>query len=207
MPIALALHEFQASAGQANAIIAAAYRVDSTNNFFFTATEQAVLVESAFLRLFVAWEAFLESTFVNYMIGAQSLQNNVLPRYVSPRDLDHAHSMVVGGMRYADWSTPEVVRKLAKLFFDGGEPYETVLAQIHTDLLDIKTVRNAAAHLSSTTSTQLDSVASRVLSTPVAGMTVARFVLHRDPRSATGESMMQTYNATLKAAAHLIANA
>ena len=207
MPITLALQEFQASTGQANAIIAAAYRVDPASNFFFTATEQAVLVESAFLRLFVAWEAFLESTFVNYMLGTQSLQGNVLQRYVSPRNVDHAHSMVVGGMRYADWSTPDVVRKLAKLFFDGGEPYETVLAQIHADLLDLKTVRNAAAHLSSTTSTQLDSVASRVLATPVVGMTVARFVLHRNPRSATGESMMQTYSATLHAAADLIAHA
>lgn len=207
MVIANALQEFLASAGQANAIISAAYRLDTSNCFFFTATEQAVLVESAFLRLFVAWEAFLEETFVNYMLGEKSLQGNILQRYVSPRDLDHAHSMVVGGMRYADWSTPDVVRKLAKLFFDGGEPYETVLAQIHTDLLDLKTVRNAAAHLSSATSAQLDAVATRVLMSPATGMTVARFVLHSNPKSATGESMIQTYSATLQTAAHLIAHA
>ena len=207
MPIAAALAEFHTSLGQSNAIIAAAYRVDSASKFFFTATEQSVLVESAFLRVFIAWEAFLESTFIHYMLGVPSVRGTVVPRCVTPRDAEHAHSIVVGGMRHADWSTPDFVRKVARLFFDFGEPYETVLSQIHSDLLDIKTVRNAAAHLSSSTSTQLDALASRKLKSPSLGMTVARFVMHADPSSPNGESMMQTYTASLSSAAHLIADA
>ena len=207
MPIATTLAEFQASVGQSTAIIAAAYRVDPSSKFFFTATEQSVLVESAFLRIFIAWEAFLESTFILYMLGVPSIRGAVVPRCVTPRDAEHAHSIVVGGMRHADWSTPDFVRKVANLFFGGGEPYETVLSQIHSDLLDLKTVRNAAAHLSASTSTQLDALASRKLKSPSSGMTVARFVLHADPASRSGESMLQTYTASLESAAELIAQA
>ncbi|MGI8484253.1 MAG: hypothetical protein ACR2OU_08315, partial [Thermomicrobiales bacterium] len=95
----------------------------------------------------------------------------------------------------------------AGLFFEGGDPFETVLAQVNSDLLDLKTVRNAAAHLASTTNAQLDALATRKLSTPIAGMTVAKFVMTADPHSATGQSILQTYEATLDTAAHLIANA
>jgi hypothetical protein len=207
MPITQALADLRGSIAQANAIVAAAHRVDLAGQFFFTATEQAVLVQSAFLRVFIAWESFLESTFVSYMVGRQSSTGNVLTRYASPVDADHALNMVVGGMRFVDWSTPDTVRKLARLFFDGGDPYETVLAQVNSDLLDLKTIRNAAAHLASTTNAQLDALATRKLSTPIVGITVAKFVMTADPNSTNGQSILQTYESTLDTAAHLIANA
>jgi hypothetical protein len=207
MPLATALGELRGSIAQANAIVSAAYKIDAGGQFFFTATEQSVLVQSAFLRVFIAWETFLESTFVSYLVGSPSITGKQLTRYAAPKDRAHALGMVIGGMRFVDWTTPESVRKLASLFFDGGDPYETVLAQITSDLYDLKTIRNAAAHLASTSNAQLDALATRRLSTPTVGITVAKFIMTADPKSATGQSMLQTYEATLDTAAHLIADA
>ena len=207
MSIAQVFTELQGVIAQVNSIVASAYRVDLTGQFFFTATEQGVLVDSAVLRLFVGWETFLEETFVSYMTGNPSVAGNVLTRYVSPLDQNHARRMAVGSRRWVDWSTPDTVRTLAGLFFEDGEPYETVFAQISGELQDLKTVRNAAAHLASSTSAALDALATRRLNRPTVGTTAAKYVQAADPQSATGQSMLQTYEGMLGTAAHLIANA
>jgi hypothetical protein len=77
----------------------------------------------------------------------------------------HVNDMLMGsGQRaFVDWSTPETVRKIGRMCFANGDPYETVLSSIHTDLLDLKTVRNAASHVSSTTTAALDALATRRL--------------------------------------------
>jgi hypothetical protein len=165
------------------------------------------LVESAFLRLFIAWETFIEDTFIHYMVGTPSARGIVLNRYVAPLDMQHAQSIALGNTRFVDWATPDAVRRLAGLYFHLGDPFESVLSGIHADLLDLKTVRNAAAHLSSTTTAQLDALASRKLGTPVANIGVAAFVTSPDPASVPGESILQTYERSLDAAADLIANA
>ena len=75
----------------------------------------------------------------------------------------HAHRILIGTQKYVDWSNPEIIRRLCNLFFDPSNPFDTYIASINTDLFDLKTIRNAAAHLTSTTSQQLDSLATRKL--------------------------------------------
>ena len=79
---------------------------------------------------------------------------------------------------------------LARAYFLNAGPFENAINSIISDWTDFKTIRNAAAHLSSNTADKLDGLASRRLGTPTAGITVERFVLstqipeqHRIPSS------------------------
>lgn len=75
------------------------------------------VVESSFLKIFIAWETFLESVFIKYMMGENPIINPPPTRYVNPIDPAHANNMLIGTKSFADWSKPDDVRKLSELFF------------------------------------------------------------------------------------------
>jgi hypothetical protein len=89
----------------------------------------------------IAWETIQERAFVEYLMGVTSAAGNIMPRFVQPSDRAHASKMLIGQGRFVDWSTPDPIRKLANNFLGNGEPFETVLASIHADLIDLKTIR------------------------------------------------------------------
>ena len=71
---------------------------------------------------------------------------------------------------------------------------------------DLKTIRNAAVHLSSTTSDSLDSLATRKLGRAMSDTNVYDFILMTD--SSTGNNtVIENYMDILKSAASQIANA
>jgi hypothetical protein len=164
-----------------------------------------MIVEAALLRTFVAWETFLESSFVQYMMGEVTASGRMIPCYASPPSLEHAMRMLIGTLTFVDWSAPDKVRKLAKLYFPGGDPFETVISSVTSDIYDLKSIRNASAHTSSTTQRALDGLASRKLQTPVANISVTDFVLTVDPTSPVGGTILQNYVTVLDAAATRIA--
>jgi len=89
-----------------------------------------------------------------------------------------------------------------------GEP--SILGNVITrhalPLNDLKTIRNAAAHLSSTTSTQLDSLAGRLLGSPQTNITVSQLIFSIDPASITGDTIFTTYLTKLDIVAEGITN-
>jgi hypothetical protein len=201
------LQEYQTQIAQSTGLIASAHAADATGTFLWSQTERAMIVEAAFLRTFVAWETFLESSFVKYMMGEVTASGRNIACFANPQSQDHAMSMLIGTLSFVDWSAPEKVRKLAKLYFPGGDPFETVISSVTGDIYDLKSIRNASAHTSSTTSRALDGLASRKLQTPVTNITVTDFVLTLDPTSTTGDTILQTYLKILDAAATGIAYA
>ena len=109
--------------------------------------------------------------------------------------------------KYVDWSNPDIVRKLCNLYFVAGNPFDTFISSILTDLFDLKTIRNASAHLSSTTRQQLDSLGTRKLKRPCANLNVSDFIFAVDPDSPTGETILTTYLNKLDISAEGIVNA
>ena len=156
--------------------------------------------------MFIAWESFLEETFVLYLMGHRSAVGRSAVCYATPTSLQHAHSVLIGTQKFVDWANPEIVRKLAKIYFANGEPIDPVLGAIQSDLLDLKTVRNASAHLTSTTGKSLDALASRKLGRSCAKITVSDFILSTDPNSSGGGSVLDSYTLVLDAGAENIAN-
>jgi hypothetical protein len=201
------LIEFRDAVTVSRRLIAAAHVKDATGAFAWVEADRSVVVEAAFLKVFIAWETVQERSFLEYLMGATSASGSVMPRFVQPKDRAHAAKLLIGAGRFVDWSTPDPVRRLANNFLDNGEPFESVLASIHGDLLDLKTIRNAAAHVSITTVQPLDALASRKLQKNIAGISAAALLLSTDPTSRSGATIFEAYTSVLDEAAQRIIHA
>lgn len=121
--------------------------------------QKVVIVELGFLQLFLAWEDFLEHSFVRYMCGARTISGYAPVRYVQPPTMRDAQSMILQlGRPYADWTNVEDVIALAKLYFKNGEPYESALRPLRADLGHMTVIRNSVAHRSEKSRLKLEDV-------------------------------------------------
>lgn len=197
---------WQTNSARYRGYLVQAYRQDAAGNYLVPADERAFIVDSSFLRIFIEWESFLEEAFVQYLLGNASGAGRAANRHVRPIDPDHARRLLIGTQKYVDWANPEIVRTLARLVFAGGEPFHSILSSINSDLLDLRTIRNAAAHLTSTTSASLDGVATRRLNRTQSHITVADFILQIDPNGAGGATILDGYMGLMDAAVHRISN-
>lgn len=204
MPAA-ALAKFNADAAQCDALMASAHTVDAAGAFVFSTATREQITNAAFLNLFIAWEAFLEEAFALFMTGHLTINGTAPVRYVSPPTKELAKAMIVGNQRYFDYANVDFVRKLASLFFRHGYPFEPHLGASAVDVADMRTMRNASAHITTTTQRAFDGLAQRILSVPSPGISLYTLLTKADPSSATGESVFGTYRDKLKATAQLIA--
>lgn len=90
------------------------------------------------------------------------------------------------------------------MYFEHGYPYEPHLSAIYSDLDDLRTMRNASAHVSSTTQIALESLALRIVGQPQPGITLYQLLTMIDPRSAAGETIFLVYKNKLVVTAELI---
>ncbi|MEO0075342.1 MAG: hypothetical protein ABIK31_04445 [candidate division WOR-3 bacterium] len=109
------------------------------------------IYELSFLKIFLAWERFIERTFILYLRGEQTDNGYKPTSYVSPKDENHAYDIIKGGFRYPDWLNLEFIREKADLFFDKGLPFKDVLynnTTIKKVLQQMKKIRNRIVHAS-----------------------------------------------------------
>ena len=52
--------------------------------------------ESSFLKMFIAWERFLESCFIDYLMDEPSIQNNRPAKFANPINVQHAQELLKG---------------------------------------------------------------------------------------------------------------
>ena len=199
------LNYFRGSISKVNDYIGIAYELDEGENDRYSDEQKEFIVSSAFLKMFVCWEGYLESVFIKYLLGEPSIPGDVIPAYAIPKDSAHAHKMIIGTQRYVDWANPEIVKKLSDLFFEDGGAISPAIASIAGDMSDLRVIRNAAAHISTTTQQQLDAVASRKLRTPISNITVADFITKLSPEDET-KTVLQSYQLMLDITAENIAN-
>lgn len=126
----------------------------------------------SFLEAYKAWEEFLESSLAHYMTGGSCLDGSLPVRFSTPSTSEHSKNMLKGPSRFFDYANPDFVKSAANLHFDSGAPFEPHLRAITQDLADLRTIRNASAHITSTTQAALDALAQRILSTPPPSITV-----------------------------------
>jgi hypothetical protein len=114
-----------------------------------------LISELAFLRCVLAWEVFLEESFLVYLTGGKGLSGKATKRYVTPTTSPQARALLSGESRYLSWNTNDDVIKRAKIWFKDGEPYTSALGAlgIHSE---IRTVRNRIAHNSGEAKTKFN---------------------------------------------------
>ncbi|WP_339436462.1 hypothetical protein [Pseudomonas sp. EL_65y_Pfl1_R32] len=203
MTLQTSLDDFRAGIIKVNDYIAMAYQKDEAGNNIFDDKKIEFIVDSAFLKMFIYWEGFLEGVFIKYLTGANSTNGSVVNRHANPLDEKHAHSILIGTQKYVDWANHEIVKRLAKLYLVDGEPLSTSLDSLATILSDLKAVRNSAAHVSSSTKIQLSAVANRVLNKNLTDVTVAGFIMEMHPADPT-KTVLQYYQNMLDIAAENI---
>lgn len=193
------LSSYQGSIQKYLSIIASVHQIDAQGSYVWSLDDRTIVTESMFLRMFIAWEGFLEATFIHYMLGNSSISGTIFARYANPVNDTHANQILVGTNRYVDWSNPDIVCKLANLFFNNGGPYDQVIIAIKQDVFDLKIIRNAAAHISSTTTQHLNNLGNRKLGSARASYTVYDLILATDPQY-PNNTILQTYLDTLEGA-------
>lgn len=206
MAILHSLMHFQENIGQCDSLIANAHRVDAAGTSLFPPRDREQITVAAFLNLFIAWEEYIEAAITDFMMGDATVSGNIPVRHVTPPTREHSTRMVIHTLRYFDYANHDHVRKISKLFFEFGYPFDIPLSSINSDLAELRTIRNACAHLSSTTRTALESLATRILGQPQPGITVYELLMSADPRLPVGTSTVYaSYREKLLAAATLIA--
>ena len=206
MSLADTLATFQASASQCDALIANAHQADATGLAVLPSLDQRQITVAAFLNLFVSWETFLEESLIKLLIDHPTISGRLPIRYVSPPTIDAARRLVVGVQRFFDYGNHDNVRKMVSIYFENGYPFEPHLSAINTDLSDLRTMRNASAHITSTTQTALEGLAQRLFSTPQPGIDLYTLLTKPDPRSVLGNTVFAGSREKLMTVAGLIAN-
>lgn len=204
MSLSNSITEFRSGISYINKIIQKAYESDTFGNDIFDIHQKEFIVSSAFLKMFIYWESFVESSFASYLVGEASTNGTTVTTHVTPSDRAHALKILIGTQKYVDWANHEIVRRLADLYLENGKPFSSNISSISSELSDLKTIRNAAAHLSSTTQHQLDALATRVLGHKVVNTTVANFILQLHPQNSK-KTILQNYQELLDLAAENIA--
>ena len=163
-----------------------------------------LIFELGFLKIFIAWEQFLENTFVRYMCGASSLLGKKPIRIISARYLDDALGAICGERPYADWASVDIVVERANRFFDKGEPYATPLQSAAAELVNMRKVRNHIAHHSNKSREDFNKLLVKSYGFRPQGKTAGRFL--RRPLNVHGTQRIQEYAKTLESLAQMIAS-
>jgi hypothetical protein len=207
VPIHQSLANFQTNASQCDSLISNAHRRDAAGNALFQPRDREQITVAAFLNLFIAWEEFIETAICDFMMGEATLSGAIPIRYVNPVDRVHSGQIVLHTLRYFDYANHDNVRRIAKIYFNAGYPFDATLSGINSDLNDLKTIRNSCAHISSTTKVALEGLATRIFGLPKPGISVYSLLLSIDPRIAgNNTTVYASYRDKLLAAADLISS-
>lgn len=205
MALSKIVSDFNADLAQCDSLIANAHKLDASGKPVLPDIDRKQITVAAFLNMYIAWETFIESTLTDFMIGTPTLNGSVPTKYVAPASLEAARALVIGVQRYFDYGNCENVRRIAGMYFQQGYPFEPHLGAIDSDLKDLRTMRNASAHISSTTQKALDTLALRLFSRPYPNIELHRLLTMNDPRSPAGDTVFLTYKTRLSVTAQLIA--
>ena len=205
MSLGQILSTFTGEVAQCDNLIAHAHQMGSARKMVFPPVDREQITVAAFLNLYVAWESFLESSLLEFMVGSKTLSGGAPVRNVCPADAKSARAIVKGCREFFDYGNPWFFKTIVNVYFDKGYPFEPPLSQIDSELSDLRTMRNAAAHITSSTQTHLDGLAQRVfLGVPKPNIGLYALLMSSDHRSKSPNTVYTSFRDKLLATAQLI---
>lgn len=197
------LNQYRQSVANARLYASDAFRQNHDGAYLYDESHRDFIVNAAILKFFIAWETFLESIFKCFILGEQTIEGTNVHTWVQARDDVHANRLLVGVNKYFDWANQELVCQLSRLYFDIDNPIDSALRQIFSDLNDLKTIRNAAAHMTQTTKGPIEALAQRKTGYQIPGITPSKLIFYRE--ASTGLDYWDYYQQILDVAAENIA--
>jgi hypothetical protein len=134
------------------------------------------IVELAFFKAFLAWEAFLEETFVLYIMGYIPPKGPSPKRYYFPPNRAMVEEWLAEGKEYTKWASSSEVATRAGRHFENGFPFTAVLNSNQVALSDAKTIRNMIAHESASAQLKFENIVRRKLTALPPNTTVGSFL-------------------------------
>ena len=158
----------------------------------------------ALLKMTLAWESFVEETFLRYLCGAKSAAG-MAPTLLAPKHLTlpAAFKSLVGSAQFLGWHPNTTVKRAAKHFDPAGDPFLTPVGGAKSVLIEMADVRNRIAHRSDHSVQVFQDVVRNHFGAVPRGMTPGRFLLGPLP---SGVTAFDHYAAQLAATAYLVAN-
>lgn len=166
--------------------------IQQTNEFYnnrvtingttYSAELHSCVVDGAFLTLFMAFENYLQRSFICYMMGQAGLNGNRFHVYVSPQNEDQAAEILKGTNHFSDFTRRETVVQLAHNFFYQGGTY-TYLNSINADFEEMKKIRNAISHVSVESTRAFHGLVRNKLGALPPGITTSSFLNMSIPNS------------------------
>lgn len=146
-----------------------------------------IVYEMAFFRIYLAWEEFLEQTFVRYLAGYTS--SVYTPQLVgaAPASLQAAWAQYLGGQNYKLWHDPARVVQRAQGFLVNS-PHETVVNSALSDLKHYAAIRHRIAHAQDHARAEFDSACVSLIGHHVRASKAGK-LLRQAPSSSSGVSV------------------
>jgi len=161
---------------------------------YISAKRRDSLTELAFLRAFLAWERFLEESFILYLLGHQAPHGPAVRRHAFPPSHGAATEWLIPeGRHYAQWTDAATVRTRAERLFKSGRPFAPVLSGNQNVLEEARKIRNAIAHESSNAQARLENLARAKLGVLPLKFSVGRFLTSGVPGSSPPLSFLDFY--------------
>jgi hypothetical protein len=136
------------------------------------------LYETAFLRVFLRWENFLEESFLRYLCGYASHAGPATLRGNKFNSLSLASSMLLGTRDFVPWANPNIVIARSHTFIDHGL-HEIVLSSSLSRLEAFNWIRNRVAHASDYARQRFDAATTILVGRRIPSSSPGRFL--REP--------------------------
>lgn len=142
-----------------------------------TLTALELAYELAYLRVFIAWEAFLEQTFIRLLCGYTHSrgQEPLAANITYAKTIEDATKLVLNGRDYILWHDPNKVLRRAQNFFVNGR-FEITLASSSTRIGWYSAIRHRIAHSQDHAKFQFDAATMRLSARRYRGGRPGRFL-------------------------------
>ena len=138
------------------------------------------IYELAFLRIFLAWEVFLEESFLRYLCGYSNSVGCPALLGAPCRTIDDARNTLLGGSSFVSWYSPDKIRNRSKTFMSGGL-HEVVISSFQAQLEAYACVRHRIAHSSRYAVQQFDAATNTLAGRRYLGSRPGRFLRDLNP--------------------------
>jgi hypothetical protein len=145
------------------------------------------------LRAFLAFETFLEEAFALYSLGKTAPKGRTPQRFTFPPTRSIADEWIIPeGRQYASWDALHVSNR-AERYFRNGYPFSSILRAHQNALSEVKKIRNAIAHDSTSAQEKFKGVVRSKLGILPPGTNVGNFLVRPIPHSAPPQTFLEWY--------------
>jgi hypothetical protein len=158
------------------------------------------LNELRFVRATLAWEDFLEQSFVCFLRGSRSILGHAYPLAVPiASSFSTAQALAIGVRPFGKWLNETWALGRATALFNGPHPYAPLASPIFPS---IRKVRNRIVHRSANVSVEFRDLVIHVCGSSRPGLSPGMFLSEHEH----GVVRLESYLALLRTTAILIAN-